>query len=104
ARTEPGYRYQLLKTARKFEGSSRAFGAVAQLQASMAYLEKVGIGRIEEHTVGLARQLYDGLVRQRHSMFTPPGNRSSIVTFYSSKPPADVRSAFGAAKIEVTVR
>jgi selenocysteine lyase/cysteine desulfurase len=104
ARTEPDHRYQLLKTARKFEGTSRAFGAVTQLQASLSYLEKVGIGRIEEHTVGLAQQLYAGLARQGHSMFTPPGNRSSIVTFNCSKPAADVRSAFGAANIEVTVR
>jgi selenocysteine lyase/cysteine desulfurase len=104
ARTEPDYRYQLLKTSRKFEGCSRAFGAVTQLQASLAYLEKVDIARIEEHTVGLAQQLYDGLVMQGHRMFTPPGNRSSIVTFYCNKPLADVRSAFGAANIELTMR
>jgi selenocysteine lyase/cysteine desulfurase len=104
ARTEPGYHYQLLKTARKFEGTSRAFGAVAQLQAALAWLEKVGIGRIEEHSVGLAQQLFAGLTKQGHSMFTPPGNRSSIVTFNCGKPVADVRAAFTAANIEVTVR
>jgi len=37
-------------------------------------------------------------------MFTPPGNRSSIVTFYCSKPAASIRAAFVAAKIEATVR
>jgi selenocysteine lyase/cysteine desulfurase len=104
ARSEPDHRYQLIKTAKKFEGSSRAFGAVTQLQASLSYLEKVGIARIEEHTVGLAQQLHEGLVKQGHRMFTPPGNRSSIVTFYCSKAAADVRAAFGAANIEVTIR
>src|ERR1017187_4448703 len=104
ARTEPDRHYELLKTARKFEGSSRAFGAVTQLQASLSFLEKVGIARIEDHTVGLAQQLYIGLAKQGHSMFTPPGNRSSIVTFYCNKPAADVRAAFVAANIEVTVR
>lgn len=104
ARTEPARHYQLLKTAKKFEGTSRAFGAVSQLQASLAYLEKVGIARIEEHTTGLAQQLYEGLVKQGHSMFTPPGNRSSIVTFNCARPAADVRSAFMAANIDVTVR
>lgn len=104
ARTEPDRHYQLLKTARKFEGSSRAFGAVTQLQASLAYLEKVGIPRIERHTVGLARQLHEGLLKQGHSLFTPPGNQSAIVTFYCSKPIADIRSAFVAANIELTVR
>jgi selenocysteine lyase/cysteine desulfurase len=104
ARAEPDHHYQLLKTAVKFEGTSRSFGAVAQLQASLSYLEKVGIARIEEHTVGLAQRLYAGLVKQGHRMFTPPGNRSSIVTFYSSKPLDDLRAAFRAAKIDVTVR
>jgi selenocysteine lyase/cysteine desulfurase len=104
ARTDPDHRYQLLTSARKFEGSSRAFGAVAQLQASLALLEKIGIGRIEEHCVGLASALYDGLVRQGHKMFTPPGNRSSIVTFHFSRSVADALAAFRAANIEVTVR
>jgi selenocysteine lyase/cysteine desulfurase len=104
ARTEPDHHYQLLKTARKFEGTSRAFGAVSQLQASLAYLEKIGIPRIEEHTVGLARQLHEELLKQGHKVSTPPGNRSSIVTFDCSKPVADVRAAFQARTIEVTVR
>jgi selenocysteine lyase/cysteine desulfurase len=104
ARAEPDYRYQLLKTARKFEGTSRAFGAVSQLQASLSYLEKVGIARIEEHTVGLAQRLYEGLVKQGHGVFTPPGNRSSIVTFNCGRPVADTRAAFQTANIEVTVR
>jgi cysteine desulfurase/selenocysteine lyase len=103
-RAEPDYHYQLLKTARKFEGTSRSFGAVAQLEASLGYLEKVGIARIEEHTVGLAQHLYEGLVKQGYRMFTPPGNRSSIVTFYSTRPVEEVRTAFRAANIEVTVR
>lgn len=104
ARAEPDYHYQLLKTARKFEGTSRAFGAVSQLQASLSYLEKVGITRIEEHTVRLAQQLYGGLVKQGHRVFTPPGNRSSIVTFHCTRPIADTRAAFQAANVEVTVR
>jgi selenocysteine lyase/cysteine desulfurase len=104
ARAESNYRYELLKTARKFEGTSRAFGAISQLQASLSYLEKVGVARIEQHTVGLAQQLHEGLVKQGHRIFTPPGNRSSIVTFYCSTPVADGRAAFQAANIEVTVR
>jgi selenocysteine lyase/cysteine desulfurase len=104
AREEPDRHYQLLRTAAKFEGTSRSFGAVAQLNASLSYLDKVGIARIEEHTVGLAQQLYQGLVAQGHKLFTPPGNRSSIVTFYCIKPMDDYRAAFRAANIEVTVR
>jgi selenocysteine lyase/cysteine desulfurase len=104
ARTEPDRHYQLLKTAAKFEGTSRSFGAVTQLQASLAYLEKVGIPRIEQHTVGLAQQLHDGLVKQGYKMFTPAGNHSSIVTFNFTKPVNDVRAAFRTANIDVTLR
>jgi selenocysteine lyase/cysteine desulfurase len=103
-RTEADYHYQLYKTARKFEGTSRSFGAVAQLQASLIYLDKVGVGRIEEHTVGLAQHLHAGLVKQGHRMFTPEGNRSSIVTFYCSRPAEEVRGKFRAANVDVTIR
>jgi selenocysteine lyase/cysteine desulfurase len=104
ARAEPDHHYQLLQTARKFEGTSRSFGAVAQLHASLSYLEKVGVARIEEHTVGLAQLLYKGLVKQGYKMFTPPENRSSIVTFNFSRPADDFRAAFRAANIDVTLR
>jgi cysteine desulfurase/selenocysteine lyase len=104
ARAQSDYHYQLLKTARKFEGTSRSFGAVVQLQASLSYLEKTGIARIEEHTVRLARRLHEGLVKQGYKMFTPPGNRSSIVTFYFNRPVDDFRAAFRAANIDVTLR
>jgi cysteine desulfurase/selenocysteine lyase len=104
AHAEPDYRYQLLKNVRKFEATSPAFGSVSQLQASLSYLEKVGIARIEEHTVGLAQQLHQGLLKQGHRVFTPPGNRSSIVTFHCGGPAPDVRARFQAANVEVTVR
>ena len=32
------------------------------------------------------------------------GHRSAIVTFYSAKPPSELRTAFQSANIEVTVR
>src|SRR5580658_4647202 len=104
ARDEPDRHYQLVKNASKFEGTSRSFGAVAQLRASLSYLERVGVPRIEEHTVALAQQLHAGLVRQGYRMFTPHGNRSSIVTFYITKPADSWRAALDAAKIEVTIR
>ena len=47
----------------------------------IAYLERIGLLRIEQSTVnGLIPQLQSGLVSQRRRMFTPIGNRSSIVT------------------------
>ena len=74
------------------------------MQASLAYLDKVGIARIEEHTVGLAQQLYQGLVQQGYRLFTHAGNRSSIVTFYCVRPMEQYRTAFREARIDVTVR
>ncbi|MFI5280207.1 MAG: aminotransferase class V-fold PLP-dependent enzyme [Gemmatimonadales bacterium] len=100
----PDYHFELERTARKFDYCSRAFGAAKQLSAGLAYLERVGVARIEEHTVGLALRLQQGLARQGHRLFTPPGNRSSIVTMYTGRPMADVRAAFHTANVDVTVR
>lgn len=100
----PDYHYELNQTARKFDYCSRAFGPVRELSAGLTYLQSVGVPRIEAHTVGLARRLYEGLSGQGHRLFTPPANRSSIVTVHATRPPADVRKAFQAAKVDVTVR
>ena len=101
----PDHGYEIATNAKRFDYSSRAFGDVYTLSAGLTYLEKVGVARIEAHTVnGLARRLQEGLARQGHRLFTPPGNRSSIVTFYTTKPATDVRAAFQSARIEVTTR
>jgi selenocysteine lyase/cysteine desulfurase len=101
----PDHSYEILTNAKRFDYSSRAFGDVYALSAGISYLERVGIARIESHTVdGLARRLQEGLARQGHRLFTPMGNRSSIVTFYATKPEAEVRTAFQTANVEVTVR
>ena len=101
----PDHSYEIPTNAKRFDYSSRAFGDVYALSAGLAYVEKVGVGRIEEHTVNrLARRLQVGLAGQGHRLFTPMGNRSSIVTFYTTKPAAEVRAAFQAVKVEVTSR
>jgi selenocysteine lyase/cysteine desulfurase len=100
----PDHHYEFKKSARRFDYCSRAFGAVHQLGAGLSYVQNVGVARIEEHTVGLAHRLYDGLSKQGHRLFTPPDNRSSIVSFYVTKPMPDVSAAFQAADVEVTVR
>jgi selenocysteine lyase/cysteine desulfurase len=105
ARERPEHSFEIETNAKRFDYSSRAFGDVYALSAGLAYLEMVGVARIGAHTIdGLAFRLQDGLARQGHRLFTPMGNRSSIVTFYATRPAADVRVAFDAAKIEVTVR
>ena len=101
----PDHTFDITTNARRFDYVSRAFGDVYTLGAGLTYLERVGVARIEAHTVdGLARRLQQGLAAQGHRLFTPMGNRSPIVTFYTSKPTTDVRAAFTAANVEVTVR
>jgi selenocysteine lyase/cysteine desulfurase len=101
----PDHSYDFPTNAKRFDYCSRAFGDVYTLGAGLTYLEKVGVARIEEHTVnGLAQRLQDGLAKQGHRLFTPMGNRSSIVTIYATKPAADTRAAFDAVNVEVTSR
>ena len=101
----PDHSYEIETSAKRFDYSSRSFGDVYALGAGLAYLERVGVARIEAHTVDrLGRRLQDGLAAQGHALFTPVGNRSSIVTFRTRKPEADVRAAFQRANVEVTVR
>lgn len=101
----PDLSYEIPTNARRFDYSSRAFGDVYALGAGLSYLERVGVERIERYTIdGLARRLQEGLDRQGHRLFTPLGNRSAIVTFYCTKPAAEVQAAFREANVEVTVR
>jgi selenocysteine lyase/cysteine desulfurase len=104
-RERPDSSFDFPTNAKRFDYCSRAFGDVYTLSAGLAYLEKVGVARIEEHTVnGLARRLQDGLAKQGHRLFTPMGNRSSIVAIYTTKNPADIRATFDGANVEVTSR
>ncbi|MDO8681424.1 MAG: aminotransferase class V-fold PLP-dependent enzyme [Acidobacteriota bacterium] len=99
-----GGRFQLYQTAKRFDYATLPFCEVYQLGAGLEYLQRVGVDRIERHTVELARELRAGLASQGYRVFTPEGNRSSIVTFYFSKDAATVTAAFARASIDVTVR
>jgi selenocysteine lyase/cysteine desulfurase len=96
--------FQIDVTARRFDYSSRAFGEAHALSAGLDYLDKVGVARIEAHTVGLALDLQKALAAQGHRLLTPMGNRSPIVAFETARPMLEVRAAFAAARIDVTVR
>lgn len=100
----PGHHFELFKTAKRFDYATLPFAEVYQLGAGIAFLERVGVARIEQHTVALAKELRAGLAAQGYRLFTPDGNASSIVTFFFSRDPAEMRSAFDAAKIDTTVR
>jgi selenocysteine lyase/cysteine desulfurase len=96
--------FDLYTTARRFEYSTLPFAEVYQLAAGLTYLERAGVAQIEAHTVALAQHLRSGLAAQGHRLFTPEGNRSSIVTFYTSADAPRLAAAFAQASIDVTVR
>jgi cysteine desulfurase/selenocysteine lyase len=84
------HRYAIYRTARKFEYATLPFAEVYQLGAALAYLERVGVDRIERHTVALARDLREGLApwvfacsRRRTT-----ARRSSACTWTETRPRA----------------
>jgi selenocysteine lyase/cysteine desulfurase len=77
---------------------------VYQLGAGLTYLERVGVDRIESHTVELARRLQRGLKTLGFELTTPEGNRSSIVTFRVSKPQDAIVRHLAASNTHVSVR
>jgi selenocysteine lyase/cysteine desulfurase len=97
-------RYDIYSTARKFDYATLPFCEVYQLGAALAYLARVGVDRIERHTVGLARELRDGLVAQGFRAFTPPNNSSSIVTVYVDRNQAQASELLAKSGVQVTFR
>jgi selenocysteine lyase/cysteine desulfurase len=103
-RTLPDHRYEIHRTAKKFDYATLAFGAVYQLGAALEYLERVGVARIERHTVGLATALADGLRARGLTVLTPVGNRSSIVAFRNPANASTTRAILDTARCRVSVR
>ena len=100
----PDHHFELKKTARRYNYASLPFAEVHQLGAALSYLEKVGVDRIAEHTLGLTRRLEAGLLGQGYTLFTPAGNRSSVLCFYTKRPTGEITKAFDEAKIDVSIR
>jgi selenocysteine lyase/cysteine desulfurase len=98
------YDYRLYADARKFEAGTLAFGTIYQLGAALAYLERVGLDRIEAHGVGLADRLRRGLVEQKHRVLTPAGTRTSIVAFANPLPRDEAAAFIGDAGLTVGFR
>lgn len=100
----PDNHFELKKTARRYNYASLPFAEVHQLGAALTYLEKVGVDRIEQHTFALTRRLESGLLAQGYKLFTPAGNRSAVLCFYTKRPTTEINTAMNAAKIDVSVR
>ena len=104
AESLPDLHFRLHETAKKYEYAGLNYGAVAQLEASLGFLEKVGLARIEEHAVALARELREGIGRLGFDMFTPPDNPSPIVSFTHGRDPEEVKRILQQENVHVTLR
>ena len=98
-----GYQYEIYATAKRFDYATPAFGPIYQLGAGLSFLNRVGVGAIEQHTVALADRLNRGLRAQGARVLTPLGNRSSIVAF-AVDPARDSAAVFAKANTDVSVR
>jgi len=98
------HHYAIYRTARKFEYATLAFSEVYQLGAALGYLERVGVDRIERHTVALAGELRAGLAALGFRMFTPPGNASSIVSVYLDGKAVRAREVLENSGVQVSFR
>jgi selenocysteine lyase/cysteine desulfurase len=98
------HHFEIYKTAKKFEYATLPFGEVYQLGAALTYLDRVGVDRIERHTIALARELRQGLVDLGFRPFTPAGNQSSIVSVHLDRNQARARQLLDAAGVQVSFR
>lgn len=97
------FRYEIYRTAKRFDYATPAFGPIYQLGAALAFLERVGVAAIETHTVALADRLNRGLREMGARVVTPLGNRSSIVSF-AVDPARDAAAHFAKASADVSIR
>jgi selenocysteine lyase/cysteine desulfurase len=104
AETLPDFHFRLHTSAKKFEYAGLNYGAVAQLEASLGFLKGVGLARIEEHTVALARELREGVAKLGFDVFTPPDNPSPIVSFTHGRDPEKLKALLDKESIRVTFR
>ncbi|MEE8584538.1 MAG: aminotransferase class V-fold PLP-dependent enzyme [Acidobacteriota bacterium] len=98
------HHYELYSDARKYGYATLAFGAVFQLSAALDYLLRVGVENIERHSVALAHRIHAGLTEQGYRVWTPPANRSAIVTFEHGLEVERVQAALQEAKIAVSFK
>jgi selenocysteine lyase/cysteine desulfurase len=98
------HRYELYRTAKKFEYATLPFAEIYQLGAALTYLEHVGVDRVERHTVALARELRDGLAALGFRLFTPPDNRTSIVSVHLDRNQARAREVLNRDNVQVSFR
>ena len=101
-RTRPGEINQ--SASRKFEYATPAFGELYELAAAITYLQGIGLDRIEARSQSLVRRFRGGLAARKLPIDTPDNNRSSIVSFYTRKPAADVEAILASERVKASTQ
>lgn len=90
--------------AAKYGFATPAFGAISVVSSALDYISAIGVKNIETHTVPLAQQMHENIVNLGIKCDTPMGNRSTIVTFYHHKDPAQVKALYDNENIKLTYK
>jgi selenocysteine lyase/cysteine desulfurase len=89
-------------SARKFEYATLAFGDIYELVASLNYLQRIGLDKIEARAQHLVTRFRRGLEERNIQIATPDNNRSPIVSFYIRKSAAEAEKIIAAERVKVS--
>lgn len=100
----PGLDFEMRTTAEKYEYANAPGGPMYHLNAGLAYLDRIGLARIEEHTVALGKELRKAIVELGFAAFTPEGHATPIVSFEHGREPEEVAKRLQKDNVVVTLR
>ena len=86
-----------------FQVGTYGQGTLNALAVSLAYLQRIGVGRIQAHRQPLLRRLHQELPRLGFTAITPPDTTSAIAAFTASQAETRFASRLKDAKVSVTV-
>jgi selenocysteine lyase/cysteine desulfurase len=92
------------KSAKKLEYATLSFGDLYELDASLKYLERVGLDQIEARSQTLVTRLRSGLAERKIPVATPEGTRSPIVSFHIQKRQAEAAKILEAERVKVSLQ
>ena len=92
------------QSAKKFEYATLAFGDLYELAASLQYLRRIGLDKIEARSLMLVPRLRRGLAERKIQIATPENTRSPIVSFYIRKPVAEADKILAAGRVKVSLQ
>lgn len=93
----------LPETARRFEYGTLSFESVYGLEASLDYINRIGMDVIEQRNLKLVHMLRERLQSHKVTFFTPEENRSPILTFFTENE-QDFGNKLKKNKIFITAR